>query len=155
MGAVLKIYTPRGTTLEFELAATAPRNLAITFGTISIARSTSASELNRPNEKRRLPLALSSFRFIARRTCDASPEPVRHADPAEQQILCRSNIMSPASDSMPPKARLDVFGKRARTFPLIETPETFSQIAFSNRSRIARTRVFSSSIAEDAHSAAF
>ena len=62
------------------------RSFSTTFGTISIARSICESELYRPNEKRRLRRAPSPLEFIARRTCDASCEPVLHADPAEQQM---------------------------------------------------------------------
>src|SRR5438128_15353 len=49
--------------------------------------STSDSELNRPNEKRRAPRARLSFTFIARSTWDASIEPVLQAEPAENRSL--------------------------------------------------------------------
>ena len=96
----------------------------MTFGTTSIARSICASLLNRPREKRRLRLASSPLGFIARNTCEASCEPVRQAEPAEQQIPCRSNKRSADEDSMPSNERLDVFGSRAAPAPLTDAPFT-------------------------------
>src|SRR5947209_1578006 len=105
-----------------------------------MARSISASVLNRPKEKRRLRRAPSPFGFIARNTCDASCEPVLQAEPAEQQRPCRSSRMSAAGDSIPSNDKLDVFGIRpaAAGAPLTDAPLMEARIAFSNRSRIER-----------------
>ena len=139
-------YTPRdGATADLGITIDSWPSLSITFGTIPSARSISGSELNRPNEKRRLPRARSSFKYIARSTCEASAEPVRQAEPAEQQTPCRSNSSSAAFESIPPKEKLEVFGSRAMRSPLIDAPLTASRIPFSKRSRMARTR-FSSSV---------
>src|ERR1043166_9777885 len=109
-----------------------------------MARPISASVLNRPNEKRRLRRAPSPFGFIALNTCEASCEPVRQAEPAEQQIPCRSSSRSAAGDSIPPNEKLDVFGIRSAPAPFTDAPLTDSRIAFSNRSRIERTLHFPS-----------
>src|SRR5207237_10826579 len=120
------------------------RSFSITFGTTSIARSICASVLKRPSEKRRLRLASSPVGFIARNTCEASCEPVRQAEPAEQQIPCRSSSSSAADDSIPSKDKLDVFGIRSAPAPFTDAPLTDSRIPFSKRSRIERTLHFPS-----------
>src|SRR5438034_6619751 len=114
----------------------ASRNFAITLGTTSIARSICASVLNRLNENRRLRRAPSPAESIARSTCEASCEPVRHADPAEQQMRCRSSRRSAVDDSTPSKDKLEVLGTRAAPAPLIEAPLTASTTASSNLTRI-------------------
>src|SRR5437016_13962977 len=101
-----------------------------------MTRSTCASVLKRPKEKRKLRRALFVSEFIARSTCEASCEPVRQADPAEQQIRCRSNKRRAAGDSMPSNEKLEVFGSRAASAPLTDAAETVSRILFSKRSRI-------------------
>src|SRR5437899_12903212 len=101
-----------------------------------MARSICASVLNRPNEKRRLRRAPSPFGFIARNTCEASCEPVRQAELAEQQMPCRSSSRSAAEDSIPSNERLDVFGVRGAPAPFTDAPLTVSSTAFSNRSRM-------------------
>src|ERR1044072_3029229 len=116
----------------------------MTAGTTSPARSTSASVLNRPKEKRRLRRAPSLAGFIARSTCEASCEPVRHAEAAEQQIRCRSNNTRADEDSIPSNEILDVFGSRAVLAPLTDAPLTASSTDFSNRSRIERMLHFPS-----------
>src|SRR5207247_10980654 len=95
-------------------------SFAITFGTTEIARSTCASVLNRPKEKRKLRRAPSPLGFMAWSTCEASWEPVRQADPAEQQMQCRSNKRTAAGDSIPSNAKLDVFGTRTAPAPLTD-----------------------------------
>src|SRR5436190_388754 len=111
------------------------RTFVITFGITSIARWICASVLNRPSEKRRLRLASSPVGFIARSTCDASCEPVRQAEPAEQQIPCRSNNRRAAEASMPSNEKLDVFGIRSVPAPFTDAALTASSIDFSKRSR--------------------
>lgn len=131
------------------------RSFSMTFGTISMERSISASVLNRPREKRRLRRAPSPLGFIARSTCEASCEPVRQAEPAEQQICCRSNRRRAAGDSMPSNERLDVFGSRAAPVPLTDVPLTASCTDFSNRSRMLRMLHLPSARYLRASSAAF
>jgi len=114
------------------------RNFSMTLGTTSMARSISASALNRPKEKRRLRRAPSPLGFIARNTCEASCEPVRQAEPAEQQMPCRSNRRRAAGDSMSSNEKLDVFGSRAAPAPLTDAPLTTLSTDFSNRSRRER-----------------
>src|SRR5947207_15982022 len=109
-----------------------------------MARSISASVLNRPKEKRRLRRAPSPFGFIARNTCEASCEPVRQAEPAEQQIRCRSNNRRAAGDSMQSNEKLDVFGSRGARAPFTDAPLSFSSTDFSKRSHIERTLHFPS-----------
>src|SRR5262245_7473938 len=130
-------------------------SFSITFGTTSITRSISASVLNRPREKRRLRRAPSALGFIARSTCEASCEPVRQAEPAEQQIPCRSSKRSAAGDSMPSNARLDVFESLTAPSPLTAAPLTISSMDFSNRSRIEPILHFPSTRYFRASSAAF
>src|SRR5262249_20943240 len=120
-----------------------------------MALSISASVLNRPSEKRRLRRATSPFGFIARNTCDASCEPVRQADPAEQQIPWRSSSKSAADDSIPSNEKLEVFGIRSAPAPFTDAPFTPSSTDFSNRSRIEPTLHFPSSRYFVASSAAF
>src|SRR5207244_12608014 len=120
-----------------------------------MARSISLSVLNRLKEKRRLRRAPSPFGFIARNRCDASCEPVRQADPAEQQIRCRSSSRSAADDSISSNDKLDVFGIRGAPEPFTDAPLTDSRIAFSKRSRIERTLPFPSARYLRARSAAF
>src|SRR5437868_9772713 len=100
------------------------RSLLITFGTISTALSIWASVLKRLKEKRRLRRAPSPFGFIARNTCDASCEPVLQAEPAEQQIPCRSSNRSAADDSIASNDKLDVFGTRTAPAPFTDAPFT-------------------------------
>src|SRR5436190_11798280 len=120
-----------------------------------MARSTCASVLKRPKEKRRLRRARSPLESIARSTCEASCEPDRQADPAEQQIRCRSSKRSAAGDSIPSNEQLDVFGIRAAPAPFTDAPLTLSKIALSKRSRIERTCVLSADRYSAASSAAF
>src|SRR5438093_8021110 len=120
-----------------------------------MARSISASVLNRLKEKRRLRPALSPFAFIARNTCDASCEPVLQADAAEQQIPLRSSSRSAADDSIPSNERLDVFGIRGAPAPFTDAPLTVSSTAFSNRSRMDWMLHFPSARYFAASSAAF
>src|SRR5204862_5481757 len=101
---------------------------------------------------RRAPSPLGA---IARSTCEASCDPVRHAEPAEQQIRCRSNKRRAAGDSIPSNEKLDVFGIRAAQAPFTAAPFTVSRTAFSNRSRMERTCVFPSDQYLYARSAAF
>src|SRR5437764_14638708 len=98
-----------------------------------MARSISASVLNLPKEKRRLRRAPSPFGFIARNTCDASCEPVLQADPAEQQMPCRSSNRSAADDSIASNGKLDVFGTRIAPAPFTDAPLTVSRPELSNR----------------------
>src|SRR5581483_45304 len=109
-----------------------------------MARWICALVLNRPIEKRRLRLASSAFGFIARNTCEASCEPVRQAEPAEQQIPCRSNKRSAAGDWTPSNERLDVFERRGASPPFTDTPLIVSSSDFSNRSRMERILHFPS-----------
>src|SRR6516165_11862313 len=88
------------------------RSFSTAFGIICNACSTSASELKRLNEKRRLPRARSFENAMAFRTCDGSKEPAVQAEPAEQQIPRWSKSKSIPSESTPSIARLDVFGSR-------------------------------------------
>src|SRR5438874_1199597 len=127
----------------------------MTFGTTSRAWSTCALVLNRPKENRKPRRAPSPLGSIALSTCEASSDPVRQAEPAEQQIRCRSNKRRAAGDSIPSNEKLDVFGIRAAPAPFTAAPFTVSRIAFSNRSRIERTCVFPSDKYWDALSAAF
>src|SRR3989475_11828844 len=135
--------------------AAIPRSFSITFGTTSRARSTCASVLNRQKETLKLRRAPSPLGYIARSTCEASCEPVRQAEPAEQQIRCRSNKRRAAGDSIPSNEKLDVFGIRAAPAPFTAPPLTVSRTAFSNRSRIERTCAFPSDRYSAARSAAF
>src|SRR5947207_15875757 len=98
-----------------------------------MARSISASVLNRLKEKRRLRRALSPFAFIVRNTSDASCEPVRQADAAEQQIPWRSRSRSAADDSIPSNEKLDVVGIRAAPAPFTDATFTLSITGLSNR----------------------
>ena len=127
----------------------------MTFGTTSIARSICASVVNRPREKRKLRRAPSALGFIARSTCEASCEPVRHAEPAEQQIPSRSNKRSAAEDSMPSNETLEVFGSRVAPAPLTDVPFTAPSTDFSKRSRMERILHLSSRRYFRATSAAF
>src|SRR5438067_11382929 len=120
-----------------------------------MARSISASVLNRLKEKRRLRRSPSPVPFIARKTCDASCEPVRQADPAEQQIPWRSSNRSAADDSIPSNEKLDVFGIRGAPAPFTDAPFTLSSTDFSNRLRNERMLHFPSSRYFAASSAAF
>src|SRR5205807_4398622 len=97
-----------------------------------------ASLLTQPTEKLKRLLAPSALGFIARSTCEASCEPVRHAEPAEQQIPSRSNKRSAAEDSMPSNERLEVFASRVAPAPLTDVPFTVSSTDFSKRSRMER-----------------
>src|SRR6266403_2475996 len=101
----------------------------MTFGTTLMTRSICTSVLKRPNEKRKLRRPPFVSEFIARSTCEASCEPVRQADPAEQQIRYRSNKRSAAGESIPSNEKLDVFGARAAPAPLTDAPFTVSRIA--------------------------
>src|SRR6266516_5368331 len=98
-----------------------------------MARSISVSVLNRLKEKRRLRRAPSPFGFIARNKREASCEPVRQADPAEQKVPCRSSNRSALDDSIPSNDKLDVFGIRSAPVPFTDAPLTDSRIAFSKR----------------------
>src|SRR5207302_11391353 len=120
-----------------------------------MVRSLPASVLNRLKEQRRLPRALSPFAFIARNTCDASCEPVRQADAAQQQIPWRSRSRSAADDSIPSNEKLDVFGIRGAPAPFTYAPFTLSSTDFSNRLRNERMLHFPSSRYFAASSAAF
>src|SRR5205814_10318567 len=120
-----------------------------------MARSISASLLNLLNEKRRLRRAPSPFGFIARNTCEASCEPVRQADPAEQQIPSRSRSSSALDDSIPSNDKLDVFGIRSAPAPFTDAPLTELRIASSKRRRIKRTFSLPSATYLTAKSAAF
>src|ERR1700745_1125429 len=111
--------------------------------------------VNLPKENRRLRRAPSPLGFIARNTCEASCEPVRQADPAEQQIPCVSKRSSALDDSIPSNYRLEVFGIRNAPAPFTDAPLTDSRIACSNRSRIERTLHFPSARYLAASSAAF
>src|SRR5207247_6822746 len=107
--------------------AATSRNFSITFGTTSIARSICASVLNRPKENLKLRRAPSPLGSIARSTCEASCDPVRQAEPAEQQIRCRSNRRRAAGDSIPSNEKLDVFGILAASAPFTAAPLTVSR----------------------------
>src|SRR5581483_5053647 len=96
-----------------------------------------------------------AFGFIARNTCEASCEPVRQAEPAEQQIPCRSNKRSAAGDWTPSNERLDVFERRGASPPFTDTPLIVSSSDFSNRSRMERILHFPSARYFRASSAAF
>src|SRR5437763_10450065 len=120
-----------------------------------MARSICESVLNELQENRKPRLAPSPLGSIALSTCEASSDPVRQAEPAEQQIRCRSNKRRAAEDSIPSNEKLDVFGIRAAPAPFTAAPFTVSRIAFSNRSRMERTCVFPSDEYWDARSAAF
>src|SRR5205823_820451 len=69
---------------------------------------------------------------------DASCEPVLQAEPAEQQIQCRSSDKSATDDSIASNDKLDVFGTRIAPAPFTDAPLTVSRTELSNRSRIAR-----------------
>src|SRR5688572_16434033 len=121
----------------------------------STAVSTSASVLNGSDEEHLMQRVRSGAVVVARKTCDGSGDPVRQAEPAEQQSWWRSNRTSAASDSPPAKERFDVLGRRASRSPFTKVSGTFSRTPVSKPSRIARTRVASSARDALAHSAAF
>ena len=84
-----------------------------------------------------------------------SPENVRLAELAEQQMPCRSSSRSAAEDSIPSNERLDVFGIRGAPAPFTDAPLTVSSAAFSNRSRMDWMLHFPSARCFAASSAAF
>src|SRR5207248_8286024 len=74
-------------------------------GITSRARSTSASVLVAPSDRRRAPLAASVDTPMAVSTCDGSTAPLVQAEPADAQTPAPSRRTSRASDSTPANER--------------------------------------------------
>ena len=112
-------------------------------GITSSTRSTSASVLNRPREKRTDPCAKLNGTPMARSTCDGSNVPEVHADPDEAQIPAWSSMSRIASPSTFLKLTFAVPGSLSAASPLRRAFGISSSFA-SRRSRRPRTRVRSS-----------
>src|SRR5262249_28589299 len=107
--AIVRQSVPFGRVAQAGAAESA-RKLRTICGNTSSARSTSASVLKRPKEKRRLLRARSLEKCIARRTCDGCTAPVVQEEPNEQQIPSWSSLTRIAWAFTPVKARLQVLG---------------------------------------------
>ena len=80
---------------------------------------------------------------MARITCEGSSDPEVQADPLEAAMPSRLSISKMLSPSIYSNAMFDVLGKRFATSPVTKQLGTWATIAFSSRSRIALTAVFS------------
>src|SRR5207302_4962839 len=109
-------------------------------GMTSRARSTSASVVVTPRERRRAPSARSVGTPIAVRTWDGSTAPLVQADPADAHTPAPSSSTSNASDSTSPNDRWQLPAILFVRSPVSALPGTAANRPSARRSRRRATR---------------